>query len=525
MAATSPHIGSSSPVPCPQLSTDGCPVCEDGGCGRTRAAPSRWRTDRRPEATSCWFSEPARKRCVYDERTHRAHCLDARATRVWELCNGARTESEIAAVYGEGEAGRAVVSWTLGELEKSALLEGSADVARAALNRRVLMKTVGLAAIPVIMAITAPRARAAVSTCSSAGQECATKPCCAGLTCQTSTMHLSVAGAPMFPTLLRDTFRAAPVEAMAVSPALLASAEVSGIEALVRRRLDDAPSNVERFQALEQLGGSAGCPPFSPPSPPTRSRPSPSRAGHWRDSTAAPGCGRSATWTSWFVPRTWITPAGCSPRSRVAPRWTSRRILSRYLPDRSAEQLVSSSRPVEVPGGTIRMLAPADHLRLVCLHQLHHGSWRPLWLCDVAVLVEALPPGFTWDDCLRGSRHLGEGVLALVELARRWLGARPSVEPPPSEAPEWFERAILRAWKRGYRPSPERLQGLSLARLPGALRARWPDPLSSTLHLDAPFHGLPRLPIQVAELVRRGSRHAFRRWRARATEIEKRGRP
>jgi hypothetical protein len=33
--------------------------------------------------------------------------------------DGARTESEIAAVYGEGEAGRAVVSWTLGELEKS----------------------------------------------------------------------------------------------------------------------------------------------------------------------------------------------------------------------------------------------------------------------------------------------------------------------------------------------------------------------------------------------------------------------
>ena len=57
----------------------------------------------------------------------------------------------------------------------------------------------------------------------------------------------------MFPTLLRDTFRAAPVEVMMVSPAALDSAEVSGIEALVRRRLDDAPSNVERFQALEQL--------------------------------------------------------------------------------------------------------------------------------------------------------------------------------------------------------------------------------------------------------------------------------
>jgi len=124
---------------------------------------------------------------VYDERSHRAHCLDARATRVWELCDGARSETEIAAAYGEGDAGRAVVSWTIAELEKSALLDGSADAARAALSRRALMKTVGLAAIPVIMAITAPRARAATSTCSIGGQQCATKPCCSGFTCNGST--------------------------------------------------------------------------------------------------------------------------------------------------------------------------------------------------------------------------------------------------------------------------------------------------------------------------------------------------
>jgi len=99
------------------------------------------------------------------------------------------------------------------------------------------------------------------------------------------------------------------------------------------------------------------------------------------------------------------------------------------------------------------------------------------------------------------------------------------VEPPAAEVPEWFERAVEQAWDRGYRPSPERLEGISWTRLPGALRARWPDPLSSTLHLDAPFHGVPRLPIQIAELVRRGSRHAVRRWRGRETEVEKRGRP
>ena len=119
---------------------------------------------------------------VYDERTHRAHCLDARAARVWSLCDGARTEREIAEAYGEGAAGEAVVTWTLGELEKSALLEDDGGAAaRAALSRRALMKTVGLAAIPVIMAITAPRARAANSTCINPGTPCSSvKPCCAG---------------------------------------------------------------------------------------------------------------------------------------------------------------------------------------------------------------------------------------------------------------------------------------------------------------------------------------------------------
>jgi len=124
---------------------------------------------------------------VYDEQTHRALCLDARATRVWQLCDGTRSEAQIAASYGEGDAGAAVVSWTLGELEKSALLESEGTgAARAALSRRTLIRNVGLAAIPVIMAITAPRARAAVSTCGTVGQECTTHPCCTGLTCNAS---------------------------------------------------------------------------------------------------------------------------------------------------------------------------------------------------------------------------------------------------------------------------------------------------------------------------------------------------
>jgi hypothetical protein len=136
----------------------------------------------------------------------------------------------------------------------------------------------------------------------------------------------------MFPTLLRDTFRAAPVEAMVVSPAALASAEVSGIEALVRRRLDDAPSNVERFQALEQL-----------------------RRERWLSTVFASLAAHdipAVTFKGWSLARLLRPPrvaavgdvdllvrpedldhaAGCSPRSRVAPRWTSRRISPGTFP-------------------------------------------------------------------------------------------------------------------------------------------------------------------------------------------------
>jgi hypothetical protein len=125
---------------------------------------------------------------VYDERTHRAHCLDSRAGRVWALCDGTRSTAEIAGAYGEGAQGEAVVTWTVAELAKAQLLDDSASIEREALSRRAMVKRVGLAAIPIILAVTAPRARAAVSSCANVGQPCTTKPCCPGLTCSPSTL-------------------------------------------------------------------------------------------------------------------------------------------------------------------------------------------------------------------------------------------------------------------------------------------------------------------------------------------------
>jgi hypothetical protein len=49
---------------------------------------------------------------------------------------------------------------------------------------------------------------------------------------------------------------------------------------------------------------------------------------------------------------------------------------------------------VELNGAKIRILGAEDHLRLLCLHLLKHGAWRPLWLCDVAAALESRPSSF-----------------------------------------------------------------------------------------------------------------------------------
>lgn len=195
------------------------------------------------------------------------------------------------------------------------------------------------------------------------------------------------------------------------------------------------------------------------------------------------------------------------------------RVLGRFLPDRSFSELVARSSTEEVGGCRFRVLAPEDHLRLVCLHQLDHGAWRPLWLCDVAAFVEALPAEFSWGTTLSGNAHLSEAVVALIALAEELLGARLPPGTPRTTVPHWFRRAVLHAWAGGFPPQPDsllKLHQIGVRRATAALRARWPDPVTSTLHLRAPFRGIPRPFLQTVECGRRAILFARRTWRRAA---------
>jgi hypothetical protein len=139
--------------------------------------------------------------------------------------------------------------------------------------------------------------------------------------------------------------------------------------------------------------------------------------------------------------------------------------------------------------GALRAPSPEDHLRIVAVHMLKHGAWRPLWLCDVAAMVESASPGFDWRLALGDDPRLSGWISAAIAAAGELLGCRLGHAPVREPAPRWLVRAILAGWTD---PDPARYRPprLGLVRSPGAwLAARWPDPVRGAFLTHGPADG------------------------------------
>jgi len=131
------------------------------------------------------------------------------------------------------------------------------------------------------------------------------------------------------------------------------------------------------------------------------------------------------------------------------------------LDDRPWDDLIEHSDGIAADGVEIRTFGREDHLRLLALHMLRHGAWRPLWLCDVAAAVESASDGFDWDRVRGGDRRRADAVAAsLKKSSGRVSTARPprcarAVCPAGSLRPSSSSGAI-RDWSRraGAGPSP-----------------------------------------------------------------------
>lgn len=184
------------------------------------------------------------------------------------------------------------------------------------------------------------------------------------------------------------------------------------------------------------------------------------------------------------------------------------------LEDRRARDLLQRCRTETLQGTEIRVFAPEDHLRLVGLHALEHGLARPLWLCDVALLLAHLPGGFDWDLARSGEDWFSEGFRCSLILARDLLGGDLDTAGAPegwtgAPGPSWLLPAALSAF--GARdhymaaPDPSELLFQPMALLRSA-RLRWANPIEATFRRKAPWNERSRLPHQTVDfLARTGS--------------------
>ena len=181
------------------------------------------------------------------------------------------------------------------------------------------------------------------------------------------------------------------------------------------------------------------------------------------------------------------------------------------LEDLDAPAIRSRSWLLPLGSTDVRVLADEEHLRLLCMHLLKHGAWRPLWLCDVALMLESLSSEFDWSRCLGPDRRRAGAIACVLGLAHRLLGA--SLERVPAcvrekQVPRWLVAAVVAGWEhpRGndhvlpplcWTPAAPRV-------LLAAMRRRWPpNPIEATTALNGSFNDWPRLPFQLAYMVRR----------------------
>ncbi len=175
----------------------------------------------------------------------------------------------------------------------------------------------------------------------------------------------------------------------------------------------------------------------------------------------------------------------------------------------SLDDVYERSQLVPLGEVDVRILGTEDHLRYMCIHMLGHGAYRPLWLCDIAVVLESLPKDFDWEYLLRGDRRRADWVACTVCLARQLLGARLDGIPTAEGArhlPRWLLPSVLSQWSIGehYLDSPSMAYSFRHpAQLLRALRLRWPNPIQATVGVGGPFNELPRLPFQLWECVSR----------------------
>lgn len=188
---------------------------------------------------------------------------------------------------------------------------------------------------------------------------------------------------------------------------------------------------------------------------------------------------------------------------------------------KSEDDFFEHTQLVKLGDVEVRVPALEDSLRISCIHFLRHGAFRPLWLCDVALIVESKPDTFDWDRCLGSNKRIADWIACTIGLAHQLLGARIDDTPVKQRAenlPRWLVPAVLKQWEKPFAKDHgvgrHRAPMASYLRNPtglfGDLVRRWPNGIEATVYMRGSFNELPRFPFQVGECISRAARFVAR---------------
>jgi hypothetical protein len=128
---------------------------------------------------------------IYDQNTDKAHCLNQTAAKVWKYCDGETALADACISLSrdlETQVDEKLIWYAVDQFSKDNLLEkeiAPPPFIIAGMNRRQMVRTLGLAAIvavPLVTSIVAPTP-AQAATCLNQGAPCTASAQCCSQTC------------------------------------------------------------------------------------------------------------------------------------------------------------------------------------------------------------------------------------------------------------------------------------------------------------------------------------------------------
>lgn len=183
----------------------------------------------------------------------------------------------------------------------------------------------------------------------------------------------------------------------------------------------------------------------------------------------------------------------------------------RHLDKLPFDDLFANSQLVDHGGTPVRVLRHEDNLRVAAVHWLTDGGSPREKLWDIYYLVQKRPQDFDWERCLSATGAVRRGwIVCAIAVAHRELGLDVSNIPIAGEVasenvfPRWFLPALQREWNEPSKLGALRANAGDWKNFVKQLRRRFPpNPIQSSVLVEAAFDESPRLPYQLADMWRR----------------------